>query len=44
LILEIKLTVIKENLKIFPEAPTVKRAELGTLNGLWGALAQARNL
>lgn len=35
---------IKENLKIFPEVPVIKRAELGTFNGLWGALAQARNL
>jgi glucokinase len=35
---------IKENMKMFPEVPVVKRAELGTLNGIWGALAQARNL
>lgn len=35
---------IKNNMKIFPEIPTIKRAELGSLNGVWGALAQARNL
>ena len=35
---------IKENMEIFPEIPKVKRAELGSLNGIWGALAQARNL
>jgi len=35
---------IKENMVIFPEIPKVKRAELGSLNGVWGALAQARNL
>lgn len=35
---------IKENMKIFSNVPKVKRAELGSLNGVWGALAQARNL
>lgn len=35
---------IEKNMKIFPEVPEVKRAELGSLNGIWGALAQARNL
>ncbi len=35
---------IGSNMKMFPEVPRVKHAELGMLNGLWGALAQARNL
>lgn len=35
---------IKDNISIFPEVPKVKMAELGSLNGIWGALAQARNL
>lgn len=35
---------IKSNMNIFPEIPKIKRAELGSLNGIWGALAQARNL
>jgi glucokinase len=35
---------ISENMSIFPEVPKVKMAELGSLNGIWGALAQARNL
>lgn len=35
---------IEDNMKIFPIVPKVKRAELGSLNGIWGALAQARNL
>lgn len=33
---------IKRNLKIFPEAPAIKRAELGAYNGLHGALAILR--
>jgi glucokinase len=35
---------MKENMVQFPEIPKVKRAELGSLNGIWGALAQCRNL
>ncbi len=30
---------LKETLKIFPELPTIKKAELGDFGGLWGALA-----
>jgi glucokinase len=35
---------IKSNMVIFPDVPEIKRAELGSLNGIWGALAQARIL
>jgi len=35
---------IRDNMEIFPEVPRVKMAELGSLNGIWGALAQARLL
>lgn len=35
---------ISEHMEIFPEIPKVRRAELGSLNGIWGALAQARNI
>lgn len=30
---------IKKNMRIFPEIPIIKRAELGAYNGIWGALA-----
>lgn len=30
---------IRKNLTIFPDIPTIKRAELGSYNGIWGALA-----
>lgn len=30
---------LKEILKIFPEIPIIKKAELGDLGGLWGAMA-----
>lgn len=30
---------IQKNLKVFPELPQIKRAELGAYNGIWGALA-----
>lgn len=33
---------LKEILKIFPELPAIKKAELGDFGGLWGALAYLR--
>jgi predicted NBD/HSP70 family sugar kinase len=33
---------LKDILKIFPELPVIKKGELGTSGGLWGALAYAR--
>ncbi len=33
---------IKNNMKIFPDIPVIKRAELGAYNGIWGALARAQ--
>lgn len=35
---------IADNLEQFPEIPKIKRAELGSLNGIYGALAQCRNI
>lgn len=32
-------TEIKKRLHIFPHVPVIKRAELGSYNGIWGALA-----
>lgn len=32
---------IKKHLRIFPNSPVMKRAELGAYNGIWGALARA---
>ena len=33
---------IQKNLHIFPHVPTLKRAELGAYNGIWGALAASK--
>ena len=33
---------IQKNVHIFPDIPVIKRAELGAYNGIWGALARAR--
>lgn len=35
---------LKEVLKIFPEIPAIKKAELGDFGGLWGALAYLKNI
>ncbi len=35
---------IKQNLHIFPSIPKIKRAELGSYNGLWGAVAYKQNM
>ncbi len=34
---------LKEILKIFPELPAIKKAELGDFGGLYGGLAYLRN-
>lgn len=33
---------IEQNLRIFPDLPKIKRAELGAYNGIWGALARSQ--
>jgi len=33
----------EKNLTMFPEAPVLKRAELGAYNGIWGALALSKD-
>lgn len=35
---------LKEILKIFPQIPTIKKAELGDFGGLWGGLAYLKTL
>lgn len=35
---------IEKNMHQFPEVPVIKRAELGSLNGLYGSLVQSREL
>ncbi len=34
---------LKEILKVFPELPVIKKAELGDFGGLWGGLAYIKN-
>ena len=39
---EEQVKLLKEMLKIFPELPEIKRAELGDLGGLYGAMELLR--